>query len=140
MSDWAPTGETFHDVVVVPYTDLLDRWRDGEIHRGGPMWPEWERQVGARHRRAGSPVDVRPAEPEGPIDEAGPMAWGGAIVDQFGHQVADFSARLLATAQARPDLPVAFARAGVSVTSRQKAATTIVMLWAVLFQLGMYFL
>ncbi|MEX1294868.1 MAG: hypothetical protein AB1Z67_01725 [Candidatus Limnocylindrales bacterium] len=109
MSDWAPTGETFHDVVVVPYTDLLDRWRDGEIHRGGPMWPEWERQVGARHRRAGSPVDVRPAEPEGPIDEAGPMAWGGAIVDQFGHQVADFSARLLATAQARPDLPVAFA-------------------------------
>ena len=78
MSDWAPAGETFHDVVVVPYSDLLDRWRDGEIHRGGPIWPEWEEQVAARHRRGGRPVDVRPADPDGPIEEAGAMAWGGA--------------------------------------------------------------
>jgi hypothetical protein len=109
VSDWAPTGETFDDVVVVPYSDLLDRWRDGEIHRGGPIWPEWEEQVAARHGRGGRPIDVRPPDPEVPILDAGPMAWGGAIVDAFGHQVADFSARLLATLQARPDLPIAFA-------------------------------
>ncbi len=109
MSDWSPAGETFRDVVVVPYSDLLDRWRDGEIHRGGPIWPDWEAQVAARHGRGGRPIDVRPADPEGPISVAGPMAWGGAIVDAFGHQVADFSARLLATVQARPDLPIAFA-------------------------------
>lgn len=108
MSDWAPGGETFRDVVVVPYTDLLDRWRDGEIHRGGPIWPRWEAQVEARHRRAGAPVDVEPADPAGAVVEAGPMAWGGAVVDEFGHQVADFSARLLATRVARPDLPIAF--------------------------------
>ena len=109
MSDRTITGETFRDVVVVPYTDLLDRWRDGEIHRGGPIWPDWDRQEEARHRRAGAPVDVRPADPDGPVAEAGPMAWGGAIADEFGHQVADFSARILTTLRARPDLPVAFA-------------------------------
>ncbi len=94
---------------MVPYSDLLDRWRDGEIHRGGPIWPEWEVQAEARHRRAGRPVDVRPADPQGPLEEAGPMAWGGAIVDAFGHQLADFSTRLLASLRARPDLPIAFA-------------------------------
>jgi len=109
MTDPLPTGETFRDVVVVPYTDLLDRWRDGEIHRGGPIWPEWEMRVAARHNRGGRPVDVRPAEPEEPILDVGPMAWGGAFVDAFGHQVADFSTRLLATVAARPDLPIAFA-------------------------------
>ncbi len=109
MTDGAPNGETFRDVVVVPYSDLLDRWRDGEIHRGGPIWPDWDEQVRPRHRRAGQPVDVRPADPEGPLVEAGPMAWGGAIADAFGHQVADFSTRLVATVRARPDLPVAFA-------------------------------
>ena len=109
MSDWAPTGETFRDVVVVPYSDLLDRWRDGEIHRGGPIWPDWDAQVAARHQRGGRPIDVRPADPEGGTLTAGPLAWGGAVVDAFGHQVADFSTRLLGTLRARPGLPVAFA-------------------------------
>ncbi len=112
MSEPLPTGETFRDVVVVPYTDLLDRWRDREIHRGGPIWPEWEVQTAARHNRGGRTVDARPFDPDGPIAETGPMAWGGALVDAFGHQVADFSARLLATSAARPDLPIAFATRG----------------------------
>jgi hypothetical protein len=109
MTQALSTVETFRDVVVVPYSDLLDRWRDGEIHRGGPIWPDWEAQVAARHRRGGRPIDVRLADPEGPVTEAGPMAWGGAIADAFGHQVADFSTRLLATRRLRPDLPIAFA-------------------------------
>lgn len=109
MTAALPAGETFCDVLVVPYSDLLDRWRDGEIHRGGPVWPEWDVQSAARHNRAGRPVDVLPVQPDGPIEEAGPMAWGGALVDAFGHQVADFSTRLLATRAARPDLPIAFA-------------------------------
>lgn len=109
MKEPLPSGRSFHDVVMVPYADLLDRWRDGQIHRGGPIWPAWDEQVAARHRRGGRPVDVRPADPPGPVEDAGPMAWGGAIVDAFGHQVADFSMRLLATTLARPELPVAFA-------------------------------
>jgi hypothetical protein len=109
MTDAPETGQTFRDVVVVPYSDLLDRWRDGEIHRGGPVWPDWNDRTAARHGRAGRPVDVRPADPEGVLAEAGSLAWGGAIADAFGHQVADFSTRLLATVAARPELPITFA-------------------------------
>ena len=49
------SGQSFRDVVVVPYSDLLDRWRDGEIHRGGPVWPDWDAQLAARHGRGGRP-------------------------------------------------------------------------------------
>jgi len=109
MSDPGSVLEAFDDVVIVPYSDLLDRWREGEIHRGGPLWPDWERQTTARHNRGGRPIDVRPADPSGPLAVAGPMAWAGALADAFGHQIADFSTRLLGTLQARPDLPIAFA-------------------------------
>jgi hypothetical protein len=36
------------------------------------------------------------------------LAWGGGIDHQFGHQIADFSTRLLPTMLARPELPIAF--------------------------------
>ncbi len=107
--DTFPSGQTFRGVVVVPYTQLLDRWNDGDWHRGGPIWPHWESQVGARHCRAGKPIDVPPDAPEGVPDHVDALAWGGGIDPVFGHQIADFSARLLATMLARPELPIAFA-------------------------------
>jgi hypothetical protein len=109
MADRSVSLDVIRNAVIVPYTDLLDRWRDGEIHRGGPIWPDWDSQGSARHHRAGRPVDVRPADPHEPPAEVEAMAWGGAIVDAFGHQVADFTTRLLATASARLELPIAFA-------------------------------
>ena len=109
MTDAFPGGETFRDMVVVPYAGLLDRWQDGDWHRGGPAWPDWEQQVSARHCRGGRPMDIHPDAPEGPLTHLDALAWGGGIDVQFGHQVADFSARLLPTMLARPDLPIAFA-------------------------------
>ena len=55
-----PGGQSYRDVIVVPYQALLDKWQDGEFHQGGPMWPEWDRQLAARHCRGGLPVDVMP--------------------------------------------------------------------------------
>ena len=103
-----PGGQSFRDVVVVPYAALLDKWQDGEFHQGGPIWPEWDQQIAARHCRGGLPVDVRPIAPEDPERYVEALAWGGGIDPQFGHQVAEFSARLLATTLTRPELPIAF--------------------------------
>ena len=104
-----PAGLTFHDVVVVPYAALLDKWQDGEFHQGGPIWPDWDQQRLARHCREGRPFDIRPEDPETVEHYVETLAWGGGIDPQFGHQVADFSARLLATTLAHPELPIAFA-------------------------------
>jgi hypothetical protein len=54
----------------------------------------------------GSPKDVRPdpAEPQEVID--GPIAWVGPITRHYGHQVADFSMRLLPTLVAAPGVPL----------------------------------
>jgi hypothetical protein len=103
-----PGGQTFHDVVVVPYAQLLDKWQDGEFHQGGPIWPDWERQVAARHCREGRPFDMLPDAPATTARYVEALAWGGGIDPQFGHQVADFSSRLLGTTLVRPELPIAF--------------------------------
>jgi hypothetical protein len=100
---------TFRDVVIVPYTQLLDRWRGGEEHVGGPRWPDWDAQTFARHCRRGVPADLEPPSPGSVDHRAGSLAWGGPVVRHFGHQVAEFSMRLLPTVLARPQLPIAFA-------------------------------
>jgi len=112
----------FEDVTIAPYEELLDAPRGKSNHKGGPLWPDWDAQAFPRHCHMGIPADTRPSttQPSGvPIDE---IAWGGAIVGHFGHQVADFSARLLATGRERSDLPIAFAaRAGTAWTSVEEA-------------------
>jgi hypothetical protein len=101
----------FRDVVVTPFTDLLDSWLGGGRldHKGGPAWPDWDSQTSARHCRNGVPIDVEP-DPAAPVATIeGPLAWGGPVVRHFGHQVGDFSMRLLPTARALPGVPIAFA-------------------------------
>jgi hypothetical protein len=97
----------FDNVAITPFTELLER-QPGAVHRGGPHWPDFERQKSARHCRRGRPVDEPPAPPVevAMLDEA--VAWGGPIVNQFGHQIADFTMRLLPTVAAHPGLPIAF--------------------------------
>jgi hypothetical protein len=112
-SDLAGMGRSgaplrFRDVVVSPYTDLGDYPRE-YFHRGGPDWPEWDRQMAARHCIAGEPFDVRPlpCEPEASIAE--PLTWAGPIVPHFGHQVADYSMRLVPSLAEEPDRTLLFA-------------------------------
>jgi hypothetical protein len=98
---------SFRDVVVAPYTDLIDS-PYGHYHRGGPKWPDWEHQTAARQCRYGKPDDTEPAEAEQTATLEGPLAWGGAITPLFGYQVADFSTRLLPTLDEKPDARFAY--------------------------------
>jgi hypothetical protein len=99
----------FDGVVITPFTELLDRPTGGSDHRGGPLWPDWTSQASARHCRRGAPVDEPPASvaPGARID--GEVAWGGPVVYHFGHQISDFSMRLVPTLTAHPDTRIAFA-------------------------------
>ena len=92
-----------------PFSELLDVQWGGSVHRGGPSWPDWDDQVAARHCQRGTPIDDQPelAEPTSIIDRH--IAWGGPITRHFGHQVADFSMRLLDTTDNLPGVAIAFA-------------------------------
>jgi glycosyl transferase family 61 len=50
--------------------------------------------------------DPHPAEPKSTL--AGTVAWGGAILWHFGHQIADFTTRLVPTLAELPDVRFAF--------------------------------
>ena len=101
----------FDDVPILPYTFLNDRDRKvgGRAHQGGPLWPDWDLQTAARHCRCGQPIDDPPETR--PIEETidGPVAWAGAILTHFGHQIAEFSTRILPTLAERPDTSFVFA-------------------------------
>jgi len=102
---------TFRDVVIMPYSDLLTVGPARVCHRGGPLWPDFERQRGARHQRHGEPVDH---EPEGqPANKrlSGTWAWAGPISGHFGHQVVEFSMRLMPTLASNPSARFLFGAA-----------------------------
>ena len=118
-----PSLLTFDDVPILPYSQLLEAFLPGgAAHCGGPLWPDWERQIAARHCRNGRPVDVPPdvLTPQDVIAE--PVAWGGAIVRHFGHQIAEFSMRLLPTLREWPDAVFTFAvKPDYGIVSRDTA-------------------
>jgi hypothetical protein len=93
----------FSDVVVAPFTELLQRPQGMSDHRGGPAWPDWESQTSARHNRHGQPADALPEPVEPESDDDGPLAWAGPVVRHFGHQLADFSMRIVPTLAEWPD-------------------------------------
>jgi hypothetical protein len=98
----------FRDVLISPYTELLATTRGGEYHQGGPHWPEWSTQTAARHRQEGLPIDKEPRKTAPESTLAGPVAWGGPVTWHFGHQIADFTTRLLPTLVEMPDVRFAF--------------------------------
>ena len=51
---------------------------------------------------------LQPADAEPTSTLAGPVAWGGCITQHFGHQIANFSTRLLPTLAEMPDVRFAF--------------------------------
>lgn len=95
--------ETFSEVVVVPFSELLWNGENYGVHRGGPMWPDWAQQRSARHLRRAAPADELPkhSHPEKVLNQA--LFWAGPIAKHFGHMIADFGMRIIPTLQARPE-------------------------------------
>jgi hypothetical protein len=93
----------FRDVVVTPYAGRPP------YRRGGPHWPDWSQQTDARFNVRGAPHDWEPAPAEPEAVLAGPLAWAGGITWHFGHQISNFSTRLMQSLNELPDVRFAFA-------------------------------
>lgn len=112
----------FGDVVVTPYAELLDSPSGLSDARGGPIWPEWDRQVEARHCRGGRPCDRLPGSTGQPAATVARATWIGPIVRHYGHQVADFSMRILPSLLVDPDAKLLFAtKPTLGIASLQEA-------------------
>ena len=95
----------FKDVPIVPYEQLFAKL----CHLGGPIWPDWFNQVEARHCKYGIPIDDLPNQSinlTAAIEK--PAAWCGPIVHHFGHQISDFSTRILHTRVTHPEAKLLF--------------------------------
>jgi hypothetical protein len=88
----------FDEVDVVPTTGFARH-----IATGGPIWPEFEHQVDARHCRGEVPVDHAPARRDAVARIATPAVWGGILDRHFGHLVAEHLPRLPLSLRERPD-------------------------------------
>jgi Glycosyltransferase 61 len=102
----------FEDVLVTSYEDLLHVPAYERIANwGGPLWPDWEARSFERHCRDRVPADVRPQEPRIAASLSIPVAfWGGPITGNFGHQIADFSMRILPSRMHDPGAKLLFVR------------------------------
>lgn len=100
----------FSNVLVVPYTELLGIRSYAPLHRGGPIWPDWELRTFERHRHTNRMFDDEPVGLE-PVrhDQSGNAFWGGPVCGHIGHQIADFSMRLLASRIVDPNARLIFA-------------------------------
>ncbi len=96
----------FTDVRVVPNEVALEGRIFGCLFRGGPLWPDFKRQVLARQCRGATPrpVDERPRSHGADAQKVYPRAvWCGPVVGHFGHMIADFGMRIAAAAHFEPD-------------------------------------
>ncbi len=94
--DAMPPLLEFNDIPVMP-----SQSRQGPLHKGGPIWPNWERQTYARHMRDGSAVDFCPDPPDTQPETYGqPLIWAGPVYWQFGHEIAEYATRILQSVKA----------------------------------------
>jgi len=94
-----PAMQVFNDITVVPCKPAGSKGNKSF----GPIWPNWNNQVIARHCRSNIPIDKCPEMPSGdcvPVHE--PLIWGGVLHRHFGHFVAEIAPRIL---QSRRDCP-----------------------------------
>lgn len=97
---------TFSDIPVIPFSNLPP---DLSSIMGGPVWPDWESRKYERHCRDHNPVDERPNLPKKIKGiQLHNAFWGGPIVSHFGHQIADFSMRILPSRFIQPDAKLVF--------------------------------
>ena len=85
----------YKNIEIAPYTELLDSPRGASDHKGGPIWPDWDKLPLSRFYRSGKAVDRLPDSSIKVIEESYKCGyWCGPISHHFGHQLADFSTRL----------------------------------------------
>lgn len=90
-----PQIDSFRNLLIVPFRNLVDTSKGGTHAQGGPVWPAWTRDNPHRHHKSGQPIDHAPVyDKSGPITHAKDVWWAGACCDHFGHQVVDFSSKL----------------------------------------------
>lgn len=85
----------YKDIPVTPFTELLAKPAGLSEHKGGPVWPDWDKAHLLRHQRRGCPVDSIP-EIDRSLDLLqvdNPLYWCGPISGHYGHQIAEFSSR-----------------------------------------------
>lgn len=105
---------TFQDITVAPFAYRTLSWsrpdRKGALHQGGPIWPDWDNQVGPRFCREGAPFDDRPDDPDPPvaISPVAEVSWCGPVHGHYGHMVADFGMRIIPSMTYRPETPLLF--------------------------------
>jgi hypothetical protein len=106
------SARTYSNVLVVPMTDLLISAE--REHVGGPIWPDWDTADWAGYWRSGTygyrRVDRRPysAEPRKRLRDA-PYFWVGPFYNHFGHQIQDFSSRVLGSLAVQPEARLVYA-------------------------------
>lgn len=98
----------FNDILITPYEELLDERFGRSPHCGGPHWPDWENQTFARHYRAGRKVDKEPSFQPATEVYHDLIAWCGAAHCHYGHQIADFSTRILPSLTVQPEVTLGF--------------------------------
>lgn len=122
---------SFDNVPIVPYEYLLEMDMHGFlIHKGGPIWPDWSNQLDARHCQDGKPCDEQPDIPkqiERYIYE--PAAWCGPILHHFGHQIADFSTRILHISKIYPDAKLLFFPYSTDIKRPNFSTLTAILNW-----------
>ena len=98
---------SFTDVPVMPLS-FMDYTKGGTC--GGPIWPEWEDRTIERHWRHGRLADKRPSL-DVPITSIGigQIFWCGFVQKHFGHQLAEFSMRIIPSRHMEPKAKLIFA-------------------------------
>lgn len=84
----------FQNIIVVPFSELLDNPRGMSFHRGGPIFPTWESQLEVRYCRGGKPSDEAPVAPNKYQELAADLLWCGPVTLHYGHMISDFLMRL----------------------------------------------
>ena len=84
----------FQNIIVVPFSELLDNPRGMSFHRGGPIFPTWESQLEVRYYRGGKPSDEVPVAPNKYQELAADLLWCGPVTLHYGHMISDFLMRL----------------------------------------------
>jgi hypothetical protein len=83
------------DVLVYPFESLLQAPNGKPEYQGGPSWKDWSENNQGRFFRQGRAIDVVPSSRSSPKHHFKEGFWCGPICNHFGHQIADFSTRIV---------------------------------------------
>jgi len=102
--------KSFRNIVVYPSQELLRHLSGGAFFRGGPDWPFFRTQIYARHcwKLLPRPVDSRPYPSDHLVETADRGVWCGPVSNHFGHMIADFGMRIMASSQLDMATPLVF--------------------------------